>query len=50
MNRHVNAIAGCLSLRPATLLLGRLVREGKLVKQGSRRWTYYVQPDAMDAL
>ncbi|MCL4469948.1 MAG: ATPase, partial [Gammaproteobacteria bacterium] len=46
---NVTELCG-LAERQATLLLGRLVREGKLAKQGTRRWTYYVQPDAIDAL
>jgi len=40
--RRENVIELCgLTGRQASLLLGRLVRERKLRKQGIKRWTYY---------
>lgn len=40
--KRENAVKLCgLTGRQATLLLTRLVREGKLRKRGTKRWSYY---------
>lgn len=41
MRENVMELCG-LGGRQATLLLGKLVREGKLEKRGVKRWSYYV--------
>ena len=44
INRSQVAELCRLTARQATLLLARLVNEGKLVRHGERRWTVYVDP------
>ena len=44
INRSQVAELCRLTARQATLLLARLVNEGKLVRRGERRWTVYVDP------
>lgn len=43
--KRENVVELCgLTERQATQLLGRLVGEGKLIKQGVKRWSYYEAP------
>lgn len=43
--KRENVVELCgLTERQATLLLGRLVRDGKLVQRGVKRWTFYEAP------
>lgn len=43
--KRENVVELCgLTERQATQLLGRLVRQGKLVKRGVKRWSYYEAP------
>ncbi|CAG1005110.1 hypothetical protein BURK2_03355 [Burkholderiales bacterium] len=45
--KRENVVELCgLKERQATQLLGRLVREGKLVRRGAKRWSYYEAPAA----
>lgn len=44
INRSQVAELCRLTAKQATLLLARLVNEGKLVRHGERRWTVYVNP------
>jgi ATP-dependent DNA helicase RecG len=45
--KRENVVELCgLTKRQATQLLGRLVREGKLVMRGVKRWSYYEAPPA----
>lgn len=44
INRSQVAELCRLTAKQATLLLARLVNEGKLVRHGERRWTVYVDP------
>lgn len=45
--KRENVVELCgLAERQATQLLGRLVKEGKLVKRGLKRWSYYEAPPA----
>jgi ATP-dependent DNA helicase RecG len=45
--KRENVVELCgLTERQATQLLGRLVREGKLVRRGAKRWSYYEAPSA----
>jgi ATP-dependent DNA helicase RecG len=45
--KRENVVKLCgVTERQATQLLGRLVREGKLVRQGMKRWSYYEVPPA----
>ena len=45
--KRENVVELCgLTERQATQLLGRLVREGKLVMRGAKRWSYYEAPSA----
>lgn len=45
--KRENVVELCgLTERQATQLLGRLVAEGKLVRRGEKRWSYYEAPPA----
>lgn len=45
--KRENVVELCgLTERQATQLLGRLVKEGKLVRRGLKRWSYYEAPPA----